>query len=74
LAQTLYRPAHSALLPTLWRTPDELTSANVVRGLLDSVSDARRSARCVASPRQRGNRDGERGGSVAWRNLRGGVA
>jgi hypothetical protein len=38
LAQTLYRPAHSALLPTLCRTPDELTSANVVRGLLDSVA------------------------------------
>jgi hypothetical protein len=38
LAQTLYRPAHSALLPALCRTPDELTSANVVRGLLDSVA------------------------------------
>jgi hypothetical protein len=38
LAQTLYRPAHSALLPTLCRTPDELTSANIVRGLLDSVA------------------------------------
>jgi hypothetical protein len=38
LAQTLYRPAHSALLPSLCRTPDELTSANVVRGLLDSVA------------------------------------
>jgi MFS family permease len=38
LAQTLYRPAHSALLPALCRTPEELTSANVVRGLLDSVA------------------------------------
>jgi Cyclic nucleotide-binding domain/Major Facilitator Superfamily len=38
VAQTLYRPAHSALLPTLSQTPDELTSANVVRGLLDSVA------------------------------------
>ncbi len=37
-AQTLYRPAHSALLPTLCRTPDELTSANAVRGLLDSLA------------------------------------
>jgi MFS family permease len=38
LAQTLYRPAHSALLPGLCRTPGELTSANVVRGLLDSLA------------------------------------
>jgi MFS family permease len=38
LAQTLYRPAHSALLPALCRTPEEHTSANVVRGLLDSVA------------------------------------
>src|SRR3954468_2128469 len=38
VAQTLYRPAHSALLPTLCVTPTELTSANVVRGLLDSVA------------------------------------
>jgi Cyclic nucleotide-binding domain/Major Facilitator Superfamily len=38
LAHTLYRPAHSALLPSLCTTPAELTSANVVRGLLDSAS------------------------------------
>ena len=38
LAHTLYRPAHSALLPSLCTTPAELTSANVVRGLLDSFS------------------------------------
>jgi MFS family permease len=38
VAQTLFRPAHSALLPTLCATPAELTSANVVRGLLDSVA------------------------------------
>jgi hypothetical protein len=38
LAQTLYRPTHSALLPALCRTPEELTSANVVRGLLDSLA------------------------------------
>jgi Major Facilitator Superfamily len=38
LAQTLYRPAHSALLPALCHTPDELTHANVVRGLLDSIA------------------------------------
>ncbi|MDL9980704.1 MFS transporter [Microbacterium candidum] len=35
---TLYRPAHSALLPTLCRTGRELASANVVRGLLDSTA------------------------------------
>jgi MFS family permease len=38
VAQTLFRPAHSALLPTLCQTPAELTSANVVRGLLDSIA------------------------------------
>jgi MFS family permease len=37
-AFTVFRPAHSALLPALCLTPLELTSANVVRGLLDSVS------------------------------------
>ena len=38
IAATLYLPAHSALLPSLCRTGQELTSANVVRGLLDSVA------------------------------------
>ncbi len=38
VAQTLFRPAHSALLPTLCATPAELTSANAVRGLLDSAA------------------------------------
>jgi MFS family permease len=38
VAGTLYRPAHSALLPSLCRTGQELTSANVVRGMLDSVA------------------------------------
>jgi Na+/melibiose symporter-like transporter len=37
-AGTLYVPAHSALLPSLCRTGQELTSANVVRGMLDSVA------------------------------------
>jgi MFS family permease len=37
-AFTVFRPAHSALLPGLCRTPLELTSANVVRGLMDSLS------------------------------------
>jgi MFS family permease len=37
-AFTVFRPAHSALLPLLCNTPLELTSANVVRGLVDSVS------------------------------------
>src|SRR3954470_20092808 len=35
---TLYRPAHSALLPSLCRTGHELASANVVRGLLDAAA------------------------------------
>jgi MFS family permease len=38
IAATLYRPAHSALLPSLCRDGHELASANVVRGLLDSVA------------------------------------
>ena len=38
VAATLYRPAHSALLPSLCRSGRELVSANVVRGLLDSVA------------------------------------
>jgi MFS family permease len=37
-AFTVFRPAHTALLPGLCTTPLELTSANVVRGLLDSLS------------------------------------
>jgi MFS family permease len=37
-AFTVFRPAHTALLPILSATPLELTSASVVRGLLDSVS------------------------------------
>jgi MFS family permease len=37
-AFTVFRPAHSALLPLLCTTPLELTSANVVRGLADSLS------------------------------------
>jgi MFS family permease len=37
-AFTVFRPAHSALLPSLCLAPVELTSANVVRGFVDSVS------------------------------------
>jgi len=37
-AFTVFRPAHTALLPALCVTPLELTSANVVRGLVDSAS------------------------------------
>jgi len=35
---TAFRPAHSALLPSLCVTPKELTAANASRGLLDSAS------------------------------------
>ncbi|MDP8907986.1 MAG: MFS transporter [Chloroflexota bacterium] len=35
---TVFRPAHSALLPGLCSSPAELTRAIVVRGLLDSLS------------------------------------
>lgn len=38
VAVTPFRAAHSALLPSLCRTAEELTSSNVVRGMLDSVS------------------------------------
>src|SRR3954452_13218841 len=37
VAAVPFRPVHSALLPTLCKTPYELTSANMVRGLLSSV-------------------------------------
>jgi CRP-like cAMP-binding protein len=36
VAQVLFRPAHSALLPALCSSPAQLTRANAVRGLLDS--------------------------------------
>jgi hypothetical protein len=38
IAQTLFRPAHSALLPALCTSPQQLTSANAVRGMLDSLA------------------------------------
>ena len=44
VAFTPYRAGHSALMPLLCRTPDELTSVNVVRGGLDSLSLAATSA------------------------------
>jgi hypothetical protein len=36
IAYAQYRPAHSALLPALCTSPEQLTSANAVRALLDS--------------------------------------
>lgn len=36
VAYALYRPAHSALLPALCTSPQQLTKANAVRGILDS--------------------------------------
>jgi len=38
VAASLFRPAHSALLPGLCRTGHELAGANVVRGMLDSLA------------------------------------
>ncbi|HKG67058.1 MAG TPA: MFS transporter [Solirubrobacteraceae bacterium] len=38
IAQTLFRPAHSALLPALCTSPRQLTSANAARGMLDSLA------------------------------------
>jgi CRP-like cAMP-binding protein len=38
VAQALYRPAHSALLPALCTSPEQLTRANAVRGMLDSLA------------------------------------
>jgi MFS family permease len=38
IAFTPYRASHSALVPSLCRSPDQLTSVNVVRGALDSFS------------------------------------
>jgi Na+/melibiose symporter-like transporter len=38
VAMTLYRPAHCALLPALAKSPQELASANAVRGMLDSLA------------------------------------
>lgn len=37
-AAVLFRPVHSALLPSLCDTPTELAGANVVRGALDSAA------------------------------------
>ena len=37
-AAVLFRPVHSALLPSLCSTPPELAGANVVRGALDSAA------------------------------------
>ena len=38
VALALFRPAHSALLPALAKSPGDLTSANAVRGMLDSLA------------------------------------
>jgi MFS family permease len=37
VAGTVFRPAEAALLPTLARTPEELTAANVTSSTIDSV-------------------------------------
>jgi hypothetical protein len=38
IAQTLFRPAHSALLPALCTSPPQLTSANAVHGMLATLA------------------------------------
>jgi Major Facilitator Superfamily len=38
VAQALYRPANSALLPALCTSPQQLTAANATRGMLDSLA------------------------------------
>jgi hypothetical protein len=38
IAFTPFRPAHSALVPSLCRTTEDLTMATAVRGMLDSLS------------------------------------
>ncbi len=38
VALALFRPAHAALLPALCTSPQQLTRANAVRGLLDSAA------------------------------------
>ena len=38
VALGLYRPAHSALLPALAKSPADLTAANAGRGMLDSLT------------------------------------
>jgi MFS family permease len=38
VALALYRPAHSALLPALAKSPADLTAANAGRGMLDSLT------------------------------------
>jgi MFS family permease len=38
IAMSMYRPAHSALLPALAKSPQQLARANAVRGMLDSLS------------------------------------
>jgi len=55
---TVDRPTHSALLPTLYTTTRELTSANVVRGIVGAdrpSSDAANAvvARHLAEPAER---------------------
>ena len=38
VALALFRPAHSALLPALAKSPGDLTAANALRGMLDSLA------------------------------------
>ena len=53
VAQALFRPAHSALLPVLCTSPRQLTSANAVRGLLDSLATLGGPAAAASCSRRR---------------------
>ena len=67
IAATLFRPAHSALLPSLCRTGYELASANMVRGTAGLRGHpGRPAAGCRAAPaHQRRRRLRRRGGCLA---------